>query len=876
MTPERFAEIDRVVGLALEREPGERASFVEQTCGADVELRHQVETLLKCHEQRGPFLADRPLDLLGQFIGQEQREEDREQQEKASLFPHQATLGRYVVTGELGSGGMGCVYAAYDPELDRKVAIKLMRPEGLRADRSSDGRARLLREAQAMARLSHPNVIAVHDVGTFGPQVFIAMEYVEGSTLAHWLTDRKRSWREVVSMFIQAGRGLAAAHAAGIVHRDFKPDNVLVDKDGRARVLDFGLARPAQLPDTESSTEATAQLSVNRKVLPSGAMLGAPVTEAGKVLGTPEYMAPEQLMGEPGDEKADQFAFCVALYQGLYGEHPFARDPLEALVEEVKQGHVRAPPDSPRVPQRLRRTLLRGLRSNPAERFSSMAELLDELQLARASPHGRWTAVGVLVCLSVIIGLIVQQWKQGAQAHQIHTLAVLPFKNLSGDPSLDPILEQLNESLVNNLGQLISRIQIISRDSTIKFRQASKPLPAIAKELDADAVIAGSVATSRPQLRLDLQLHDSSDRQLWARSYLADYNRMPALLADLATDLVLELEAKLTPTQQASLSKVRSTKSEVYEAYVKGQHFLNTHNESSIRRALKYFEEALREDSQYAPAHAGVAQAYMFLAVPSAVLSPREGSRLGSAAALKALSLDPTLAEAHAALGFIRKNLDWDWRGAEQEFKRALELNPNHAHAHHWYSSYLLSVGRADESLLEGKRAQRLNPVDPHMPGSIGEWHVAMGHYDEAIREYQKGIELDPYDSPVHAHLSGVYEAAGRHQEAFEETRKAYELSNNPWQRVGMAHQLAHLGRTAEADEILTTTGARMTQTAASFHVAATYSVLRRKEEALRWLQYAFDARANGMLTLRRNPDFEWLRSDTHFQELVSRIDWPQ
>lgn len=302
-------------------------------------------------------------------------------------------IGRYVILDRIGGGGMGVVYTAYDPELDRKVALKLLRPDRAAGEAA---RLRLLREAQAIARLSHPHVVAVHDAGTFGDQVFLAMEYVEGTTLSWWLNEERRPWREVVDRFVLAGRGLAAAHAAGLVHRDFKPDNVLLGRDGRVRVADFGLARAV---GTDTEEEPASSESV------SG--LASPLTQLGVAVGTPAYMAPEQLRGERADARSDQFSFCVALWEALYGERPFAG--------EMGRGPVREAPAGARVPDRLRQALLRGLAIDPAARYPAMEELLDRLGRDPGAARRRWLAAAAVVIAvgGIFAGLGYLQARRG-------------------------------------------------------------------------------------------------------------------------------------------------------------------------------------------------------------------------------------------------------------------------------------------------------------------------------------------------------------------------------------------------------------------------------------------------------------------------------
>src|SRR5713226_4366130 len=422
MTPERFQQIDKLLDLALEREPNERGRFLDEACNGDEALRTKLESLLRSHQRARGFLAEPPSDLANEILAARERERAADERKD---WPEGASkiLGRYVVTEKLGGGGMGVVYAAHDPELDRKVAIKLMLPLLSDSGSASEGRARLLREAQAMARLSHPNVIAVHDVGTFGEQVFIAMEYVEGSTLSQWFAERKRTWHEVLSIFKQAGRGLAAAHAAGIVHRDFKPDNVLVGDDGRVRVLDFGLARAAEATDGAAPEVPDAQVSAGKRESAGSGMLGVAVTELGKLMGTPAYMAPEQLKGQLGDARTDQFSFCVALYQALYGELPFSGESVLALLDEIKRRGTKQAPESVRVPSRLRKVLLRGLSPAREDRYESMDALLHEL--TRRPPEIWRRSLGALVLLAALFAIGRSVWPK-PNTEQLRSIAVLP------------------------------------------------------------------------------------------------------------------------------------------------------------------------------------------------------------------------------------------------------------------------------------------------------------------------------------------------------------------------------------------------------------------------------------------------------------------
>src|SRR5262249_33063129 len=344
-----------------------------------------------------------------------------------------ATLGRYTVLGQLGRGAMGIVYSAHDPELDRKVALKLIRPEASDQLGLEKGRARLMREAQAMARLAHPNVVAVYDVGTLHDQVFVAMEYVAGDTLTGWLKRKVRSWREVVDLFRQAGRGLAAAHAAGLGHRDFKPGNVLVDRTRPAHVVDFGLARAAERPQ-EAAAPSVAVLT-ETEVESTSSVLAAPLTRSGTIMGTPAYMAPEQLLARPTDRRTDQFSFCVALYEALYDQRPFGGDTIARLIAEVVHGKVKAPPPSSRVPSWIHRVLLRGLQPRQENRYASMDALLADLERDPARARRRRSLLAGVVVAALAAGfgtaLFLSQRKGTVAAREARpTLAVLPFRQI--------------------------------------------------------------------------------------------------------------------------------------------------------------------------------------------------------------------------------------------------------------------------------------------------------------------------------------------------------------------------------------------------------------------------------------------------------------
>jgi TolB-like protein/tetratricopeptide (TPR) repeat protein len=852
MTPERFRQIEQLAMLALEQHQSSRTAFLDKACSGDGNLRQEVESLLASDEKVGDFLAEPAAQLV------------------AARLPSTAAVGRYVIERELGSGGMGLVYAAYDPELDRKVAIKLVRPVSSGGTDPSQGRTRLLREAQAMAQLTHPNVVAIHDVGTFGDQVFIAMEYVEGSTLADWLSAERRTWRQIVSMFAQAGRGLAAAHAKNIVHRDFKADNVWVGGDGRARVLDFGLARATRGTGEEQQSPRAPAVE-EQKWSPRVAMLGAAVTQPGTFLGTPPYMPPEQLRGESGDARTDQFSFCVALYYALYGELPFTGETVGSLLEEMKRCRIKAPPKSSRVPSWLRRVLLRGLSPDRAERYDSMDRLLKEL-----TPRARisWRRFLAPAALAVAAIALLVFGRPGAV--HITSVAVLPLKNLSGDPQQDYFVDGMTEALITELGK-IGALQVLSYQSTARYRQTTMPLAQIARELKVDAFLEGSMLQSGSRVRITANLIQASpESHLWAESYEFDRRDVLATQGELARGVASRIRVKVTPRELVRLTSSRRVDSEAYEAYLLGRaHLSKTPTPTSWMRAKESFEKAIEKDPDYAPAYAGLGELY---------IRHRQWGRNHRDARLqarrwgeKAVGLDDALAEGHTILARCAQQ-DWDWAGTEREFRRAIELNPSYALARIWYAMYLFAMSRFDEAVVEARRAQQLDPVSSLVNTWAGYAYFLAGRVEEAMPALQKALELDPTHSDASLALARIYVTQGKYQQAIGELQKALMFNERQPLLLGvLAHAHARAGQREEALKLVAELNRIEAEAPgyAPFGMIWAYAGLGDKERAFAYLERAYQERAGRMVWLNVDPTSELLRSDPRFNDLVRRVGLP-
>jgi eukaryotic-like serine/threonine-protein kinase len=860
-TPEqRWTKVTDLFEAALELSPDERDAFLEQACSGDEGLRGEVRSLLEADARAGDFMEVSAGDQETSDSG-------------ASVLSKGDAVGRYAVHARLGVGGMGVVYLADDPVLHRKVAIKLIRPGATLNSPTPRSRDRLMREAQAMAQLSHPNVIAVHDVGTFGDQIFVVMEYLEGSTLTQWLAERERPWREILDMFVPAGRGLAAAHAAGVLHRDFKPDNVLVGADGRPRVLDFGLARALRTgPEKRPSDDGQPQANGASRSVPFG-MTG---TEPDSLMGTPAYMAPEQLTGQGADHRTDQYSFCVALYEGLYGEPPFKGRTVEELLRETSRGEPPEAAASVRVPSRLRRAVLRGLRPEPADRYPSMDALLDELSRQASRTGRRIAAVAVLVLLGAIgaVGGIVRKERRELRP-RIESIAILPLRNL-GDPSDENLVDGLSLGLTRTVAEL-SRATVTSHDSAVRYKASPKSPQQIGQELSVDAIVTGSAKRSGASTQVDVQVTQAATgQQLWTRTFQHKSSDLPMLQADLAASLLAEVDSRrITPEQEARLASVRSVKPEVFEACLKGWLLERRRTTADLKKSIAYFQQAIRMDPDYAPAYVGLATSSMDLAI-SLSAPPREASRVATENLIKALSLDARLGEAHTALAQVKMMFDWDWRAAEEEVKRAIELSPNDARAHARYASYLLFMHRLDEALVEITRARRLDPLAPEAHQFTAWWFVEKNQLDRSIEELHTGMELEPNRLILHEMLADSYHDLGRYQEALAESQKAYEISESPLLRLQIAHMLVHLGKADQARKIVAELRDQARNTAASYKIAKTYAALERREEAIEWLELAYQARASDLLCMHLDHDFDFLNSDPRLQDLVKRIGLPR
>ena len=864
MTTERQQRVREVFEAALEHEPQERFSFVKSACD-DESVRAEVESLLS-QDSRVRTTSQKP---------NAECDDDPPSHAPSQSPPllGETLSGRFRIEEFIGRGGMGDVYLAYDERLERQVAVKVV-PSGMLAEGSV--RKRLRREARALSRLNHPNIESLIDFETEGDVEYLVVEYIEGETLSDMLHSGPLVEKQIARLGQQLAAGLAAAHSQGVAHRDLKPGNLRVTSDGRLKILDFGIAKVikprSEIVGKDSTTESS-----------SGDMALA---------GTLPYMSPEQLLARPVDARTDIYSAGAVLYEMTTGQRPFWDEAKPALVDAIlNRQPVPARALNPRVSPEMERIISKCLQKEAENRYQSAQELeVDLRQLAapetgtptQPPPRGLarrrrtvWAMVGAGMLALVAVALSwrgLHGWLVGGGAPpQMRSIAVLPLENLSGDPGQDYFADGVTDQLITDLAQIGAFDRVISRTSMMQYKRTQKPLPQIARELDVDAVVEGTVTRVGDRVRISAKLIEgATDKSLGSWSYDRAERDVLMLQADVAGAIATRIEIAVTPQEHERLASAPAVIPEAYDSYLKGREEWNKGTEQSWRLARQYFEKAVEIDPNYASAYAGLADYYW----ATDELPPTEAMAKAERYALKALEIDPTLAEAETSLGTVRFFADWKWQEAERDFKHALELAPHNAEAHRMYSAYLAAMGRADEALSESRRAQQLDPLSVSAQVTIGYTYYYAQRYDQALEQCAKVFESHP-DSVGALDCMGLsHLAKGAYGKAIEECQKAVSLSGRDVNRdVGLARAYALSGETAAARQALL----ELTERAKRSYVppslfAEIYVALGDKTQGLQWLERAYKEHDHYLARLKVEPAFDPLRSDPSFQALMARL----
>lgn len=903
MTPERYQRIGQLFHEALELPPEQRASWLDQACGLDTSLQLEVSNLLAHQVESNAFLSRPALNVAADLLAQNL---------PASLLGR--TIGHYQIVSLLGLGGMGEVYLAQDTQLGRRVALKVLAPH------FRDQREQLLRleqEARAASALNHPNILTIYEIGEADDVHFIAAEYVGGERLRECLGRERFEVSKTLDITMQIVAALDAAHRAGIVHRDVKPENIVLRSDGLIKLLDFGIAKLTQRVVQDLGADAPTQQLL--------------ITRPGAVLGTVSYMSPEQVRGQTVDTRADEWSLGVLLYEMLTGQLPFAGQTVNDTIAEILRSEPEPPTRlNPEIPVELERIVLKALRKNPEERYQHIKNLLidledlkqalefqlklkrttthDDLELSSASlrmstpqkqsSHSAPNLIDqtskvehfvnkitqhkhrmVLALTILVMGALAavyfgySRYTYPANNAAINSIAVVPFTNQSGDANSEYLQDGLTDSLIISLSRL-PQLRVIARTTMLRYKGLEVDLQTVGREVGVRAVLTGRLLQQDDSLIISVELVNVADgAQLWGERYSRRTADLLATQREIAREISEHLQLRLSGEQERQLYKGSTTDNEAFQLYLRGRYSWNKRTADEIKKAISYFQQAIEKDPNYALAYVGLADCYIiqgaFAGTPTTDVLPQ-----AIVAVQQALKLDDSLAEAHASKGFLHiYALEWD--EAEREFQRAISINPNYPTAHHWYSEYFRIMRRFPEQAREIKRAKELDPLSPSFGANLGRAYLNLGDTDAAINECKRALELNPNFPLAHHFMGLTYVEKRRYDEAIAEFQQAVESSKRADLFVaGLGIGYAMAGQRAKALELVRELeGKYEKKEATGFDLALVHAALANNDEAIGWLEKDFAGRnMSGLVYVASTIIHQRLGNDPRYQDLLLRM----
>jgi len=757
-------------------------------------------------------------------------------------------LGRYVIVERLGEGGMGSVYRASDPRLERDVALKVLHDDP-DPGRGEDRRRQLRLEARALSRLLHPNIATLFDLDSHDGIDFLVLEYVPGNTLAHLLESGPLPEARARAIALEVAEALEAAHEHGVVHRDLKPGNIILNPRGRAKVLDFGLAR--------FQGSSTATMSTLKTEAP-----------ADRFSGTMPYMPPEQIRGERTDARSDVWALGVILHEMCAGTRPFTGSDYSQLLYRIVHEPAQALRTlRPGLSQAYAAIVARCLEKDPSRRYADAASLKRALS-------GADSAETIALPPGAADAALAAQEPVSSGAIRIRSLAVLPLANRSGDPSQEFFVDGLTDALIADLAQ-IAALRVISRTSAMRFKGSDRPLPEIARELRVDGVVEGSALLAGGRVRITVQLIEAAaDRSLWAKSYERELTDILTLQSEVARAIAQEVRVQVTPEERTRLEPKGPVNPAAHVAYLQGRFLWNRWSTESFKESLHRYREAIEADPGYALAWAGLADTYNTLGNTNA-MAPAEAYTKAREAAERGLALDPDRAELHASLAYVHRFHDWDWARAEREFLRALELNPGYATGRRWYAQFLSGLGRHTEAIAEAERALEQDPLSLVIHTAVGDVLFFARRFERAVAYYRRCVELDPTFGPGHTDMARALEHLGRHEEAIAEFRTGMGRTAGAETpaSTGLATLLAAAGRREESSAMIAQLIERSkTAYVSPYGIASAFAVAGETANALDWLDRAHEQRDGTLVWIKVHPRMDGLRAEPRFRELLAKM----
>jgi eukaryotic-like serine/threonine-protein kinase len=817
-----------------------------------------------------------------------------------------STLSHYRIVSKIGAGGMGEVYLAQDTKLDRQVALKIL-PREFAED--NDRMNRFVREAKSASALNQPNIITIHEIGETDGTHFIASEYILGETLHALLQQRSLDLKITLDIAIQVASALNAAHKAGIIHRDVKPENVMIRPDGLVKILDFGIAKlSAKKTDATDEEAATA--------------LKQQGTSPGVIIGTANYMSPEQARGKQVNAQSDIFSFGIVLYEMVTGQRAFkGENALDVIGAILHKEPTPLRQLSPELPNEIERIINKTLRKDADARYQTAGDLLTDLKDAKqdlefrdklerrvapqsqeqkkqtiippstdaprevqsstssleyavtqAKSHKLAAGIVGLVLLGLISTAGYFAFVSKGGSSQISSIAVMPFVNESGNADVEYLSDGMTETLINSLSQ-IPNLSVKARSSVFRYKGKESDLRTVGKELGVQTILNGRLVMRGDQLSLNVELIDvQTENTIWGNRYERTLSDLVKLQSDVAHDVSGHLKSKLSGSDEAKVTKSYTTNPKALEFYLKGRYLSRQFTLDGFRKGVEAFNQAIAIDQKYALAYAGLSDAYFYASTIH--LPPTEALPKVGEYARRALEVDDSLAAAHHSMGNYKANYERDNAGAKREFDRALEFDPNDSSIYFDYVQLLANIGESEQAIALAQRAKLIDPQDSYVSYTLAQAFILAGRYDEGLQETGTTIRLDDKNWWGYYWRGVAYSEKGMHDQAIAALQTAAGIDDSPLIRGVLACSLARAGRRTDAqhiiDELILASKSKFVSQSS---IAMGYGGLGEKDKAFEWLDKSLESHDEAILWIYKHPMFSPLRDDPRFRELLKKLN---